>query len=234
MNINLQPVGILHSPYREKFIVPRQPGLVPSVCAELKLSPPFNRPEAVRELEQFSHLWLIFLFHQTMNQKWQPTVRPPRLGGNKRVGVFASRSPFRPNPIGLSAVELSGIRQTDDGPVLELKGIDLIDGTPILDIKPYIPYTDSINKACGGFADQLPAPNMRVTFTEQALRQLDNYRGQHPQLQSLIIDLLATDPRPAYRKDQQDDKEYGTLLYDYNLRWRIADGITLVTAIDPA
>jgi len=234
MDINLQPIGIILSPYREKFIVPRQPGLVKSVSAELVLSPPFNSPEAVRDLEQFSHLWLIFLFHQTMEQGWQPTVRPPRLGGNKRVGVFASRSPFRPNPIGLSAVELTAIRQTNKGPVLELKGIDLIDGTPVLDIKPYIPYTDAITEATGGFAEQAPATAMPVDFSEIALQQLDGYREQHPHLQLMITELLTTDPRPAYRRDQQDDKEYGVLLYDYNVRWKIIDGKTLVIAVDPA
>lgn len=233
MDINLQPIGILHSPYREKFIVPRQPGLVKSISAELELLPPCNRPEAVRELEQFSHLWLIFLFHQTMQQNWQPTVRPPRLGGNQRVGVFASRSPFRPNPIGLSAVELTAIRQTDKGPVLELKGVDLVDGTPILDIKPYIPYTDAIGKASGGFAEHAPAATMPVNFSDQALQQLDALRGKHPHLQQMIVELLAIDPRPAYRRNQQDDKEYGALLYDYNVRWKIVAGETLVVAVDP-
>lgn len=233
MDINLQQIGILHSPYREKFIVPRQPGLVKSVSAELELLPPYNKPEAIRELEQFSHLWLIFLFHQTMEQNWQPTVRPPRLGGNKRIGVFASRSPFRPNPIGLSAVELTAIRQTGTGPVLELKGADLVDGTPVLDLKPYIPYTDAIAGASGGFANQAPAADMQVNFTGQALQQLADLRENYPHLQQLIHELLATDPRPAYRRGSLDDKEYGALLYDYNIRWKIVNGETLVIAIDP-
>lgn len=234
MDINLKPIGILHSPYREKFIVPRQPGLVKSIQAELELLPPCNREEAVRGLEQFSHLWLVFLFHQTMEQGWQPTVRPPRLGGNKRVGVFASRSPFRPNPIGLSAVELIAVRHTEKGPVLDLKGIDLVDGTPVLDIKPYIPYTDSISGAEGGFAELAPSAAMPVDFSEQSLRQLEALREQHPHLQEQIAELLATDPRPAYRRAQQDDREYGVLLFDFNVRWKIIGERTEVLGIYPA
>lgn len=234
MDINLQPIGILRSPYREKFIVPRQPGLVKSITAELELLPPYNRQEAVRDLDQFSHLWLIFLFHQTMEQGWQPTVRPPRLGGNKRVGVFASRSPFRPNPIGLSAVELTAVRQTEKGPVLELKGIDLVDGTPILDIKPYIPYTDSIDAATGGFAEQAPAVTMPVDFNEQALQQLEELRSKHPHLQEQITELLSTDPRPAYRREQQDAREYGALLFKFNVCWKVVGEKTVVIGIDLA
>jgi len=234
MDFNLQPIGIIRTPYREKFIVPRQPGLVTSISAELVLSPPFNRPETVRDLDQFSHLWLIFLFHQTIEQGWQPTVRPPRLGGNQRVGVFASRSPFRPNPIGISAVELCAIRQTDNGAILELKGVDLVDKTPILDIKPYIPYTDAIPTATGGFANQAPQNQMQVSFSEISLKQLAKLSNRHPQLQQQISELLATDPRPAYRRSQQDNNEYGALLYDYNIRWKIVDGETLVVAVDPA
>lgn len=234
MEINLQPIGFLCSPYREKFIVPRQPGLVKSIHAKLNLVAPYNRAEAVRGLEQFSHLWLIFLFHQNLGQGWQPTVRPPRLGGNKRVGVFASRSPFRPNPIGLSAVELVAIQQTDTGPVLDLRGIDLVDGTPILDIKPYLPYGDSIPAATGGYADQPPAIVTTVRFSESAQHQLIEQQKEYPLLQQQISELLATDPRPAYRRTQQDGKEYGALLFDFNIRWTMTSDCVLVLAVDPA
>jgi tRNA-Thr(GGU) m(6)t(6)A37 methyltransferase TsaA len=233
MEIKLQPIGILHSPYREKFIVPRQPRLVDAVRAELHLTPPYNRAEAVRDLEQFSHLWLIFLFHQSMAHGWQATVRPPRLGGNRRIGVFASRSPFRPNPIGLSAVALTAVRQTDHGPILELTGVDLVDGTPVLDIKPYLPYSDAIDQATGGFAELAPAAAMPVDFSASARQQLARLAEGYPQLQQLIVELLAADPRPAYRRARQDDREYGALLYDFNIRWKIVAGTALVLAVDP-
>lgn len=230
--MDMQPIGILHSPYREKFIVPRQPGLVKSVSAELELLPPCNQLEIVRELEQFSHLWLIFLFHQTVEQGWQPTVRPPRLGGNRRVGVFASRSPFRPNPIGLSAVELTAIRQGSNGPLLELKGIDLVDGTPVLDIKPYIPYSDAIPEARGGFAEQAPGASMPVSFCATADQQIEQLQEKYPLLRQSITELLACDPRPAYRRDQADGNEYGALLYELNIRWRVIGDETLVIGVD--
>lgn len=232
--MEFQPIGILRSPYREKFIVPRQPGLVNTVSAELQLLPPYNGAETVRGLEQFSHLWLIFLFHQCLDQGWHPTVRPPRLGGKQRVGVYASRSPFRPNPLGLSAVELSGIRQSEKETLLDLKGIDLVDGTPVLDIKPYLPYTDAIASASGGFAEQAPAAEMPVRFSPLALQQLASQRERYPQLQQVIVNLLAHDPRPAYRRGQQDNREYGALLYEFNVRWQIVGGETLVVGIEPA
>lgn len=234
MDITLQPIGILHSPYREKFLVPRQPGLVRTLTAELRLLPPYNRTEAVRELESFSHLWLIFLFHQNLGAPWQPTVRPPRLGGNKRVGVFASRSPFRPNPIGLSAVRLNAVRHTDGGPVLDVSGIDLIDQTPILDIKPYLPYSDSIPDAQGGFARQAPEHIIPVHFTEAARRQLESLRDRHPNLEQQLRELLSLDPRPAYQRQQQGKKEYGALLFEFNIRWTMQNGTVLVLAIDAA
>ena len=154
--LSLQPVGILHSPYKEKFAVPRQPGLVPSARARLELLPPCNDAQTLRGIEQFSHLWLIFQFHECASQGWHPTVRPPRLGGNERVGVFASRSPFRPNGLGLSVVQLLGVHQQGPRLWLELAGIDLVDGTPILDIKPYVPYADSHPQACGGLLFHQP------------------------------------------------------------------------------
>lgn len=143
----MQPIGIIHSAFDQKFGIPRQPGLALSVSASIELLPPFASPEAVRGLEQASHIWLIFLFSATADQGWKPTVRPPRMGGNKRLGVFASRSPFRPNPIGLSPVELVAIRNEQGRILLDVRGADLLDGTPILDIKPYLPYSDALPEA---------------------------------------------------------------------------------------
>ena len=150
--LTLQPIGRLHSPYREKFAVPRQPGLVSHAHARLELLPPFNDPQTLRGIEQYSHLWLIFQFHHCAEQGWHPTVRPPRLGGNERMGVFATRSPFRPNGLGLSVVRLEGWQQQGAAVWLDLSGVDLVDGTPILDIKPYVPFADSLPTAVSQFA----------------------------------------------------------------------------------
>lgn len=232
MNINLQPIGIIHSPFKEKFAVPRQPGLVTSVEADLELLPPYNHEETVRGLEDFSHVWLIFLFHQNLGRPWHPTVRPPRLGGNQRVGVFASRSPFRPNPLGLSAVELIGITRGLNVPKLQLRGTDLVDGTPVLDIKPYLPYTDSLPQAKGSFATQRPT-TIEVTFCVQAEQDLENLKEKYPQLRQVISELLAQDPRPAYRGKKSDDKCYGVRIYDLNLKWQMDGEDAQVLSISP-
>ena len=230
--LSLQPVGILHSPYKEKFAVPRQPGLVPSARARLELLPPCNDAQTLRGIEQFSHLWLIFQFHECAEQGWHPTVRPPRLGGNERVGVFASRSPFRPNGLGLSVVQLLGVHQQGPRLWLELAGVDLVDGTPILDIKPYVPYADSHPQACGGFAPE-PPPQMRVEFSEQAETSIRHAQPRYPELRSFIAEVLAQDPRPAYRKQTEDEREYGVHLYEFNVRWRVNQGVNQVIALDP-
>ncbi|WP_040095556.1 tRNA (N6-threonylcarbamoyladenosine(37)-N6)-methyltransferase TrmO, partial [Aeromonas australiensis] len=158
MKFEIDTLGIIRSPYKEKFAIPRQPGLVKSARARLELLPPYDQPDVLRGIEQFSHLWLSFVFHQTMAQGWHPTVRPPRLGGNERVGVFATRSTFRPNPLGLSVVELHGVGRERGKLWLELGAVDLLDGTPIVDIKPYVPYADSLPDARGGFAPDAPTP----------------------------------------------------------------------------
>lgn len=156
MTYHINPIGFIQSPYKEKFAVPRQPRLAPSATSRIKLVGEANSPEAIRGIEQFSHLWLLFLFDQNLEAGWRPTVRPPRLGGNERIGVFASRATFRPNGIGMSAVELKGVIQEGNQTYLELGSVDLVDNTPIIDIKPYIPYSDSIPDALGGFADKEP------------------------------------------------------------------------------
>jgi tRNA (adenine37-N6)-methyltransferase len=229
--LSLQPVGILSSPYKEKFAVPRQPGLVKSARARLELLPPCNDPQTLRGIEQFSHLWLIFQFHECAEQGWHPTVRPPRLGGNERVGVFASRSPFRPNGLGLSVVELRGVEQQGSRLWLELGGVDLVDGTPILDIKPYVPYADSLPQANGGFAPDAP-PLMTVEFTPLAESALECARARHPELRAFIAEVLAQDPRPAYRRQTDEDREYGVHLYEFNVRWTVKNGINQVVALD--
>ncbi|MBC7002867.1 tRNA (N6-threonylcarbamoyladenosine(37)-N6)-methyltransferase TrmO [Photobacterium sp. BZF1] len=229
MHYQIEPIGIVRSPYKEKFAVPRQPGLVPSARSEIVLQGEANALEAVRGLEQFSHLWLLFLFDQNLEAGWRPTVRPPRLGGNERIGVFASRATFRPNGIGMSAVELIGVRQQSSNVIIELGGVDLVDGTPIVDIKPYIPYSDSLPHAHGGFADGEPI-TLPVVFSEKAESQ---FKGKQLARQRMVItEVLAQDPRPAYKKGKEDNKEYAVHLFDYNVKFTVANDVVTVTALD--
>lgn len=226
-------IGVIHSPWKEKFAVPRQPGLIQDGGGELHLQAPYNQPEAVRGLEAFSHIWLLFVFHQTMEGGWRPTVRPPRLGGNARMGVFATRSTFRPNPIGMSLVELKGIRCEHQQVILELGSLDLVDGTPIVDIKPYLPFAEALPEARAGFAQQAPAADMPVSFNLQAQQQLQQHQRHYPHLERFIVQVLAQDPRPAYRKGEEPDREYAAWLLEFNVRWRVTQSGTQVIAIDP-
>ncbi len=232
MSYALEPIAFIHTPFREKFATPRQPGLTPSVRAHIEFLPAYAAPEAIRGLEGFSHIWLIFLFHQNWQKGWKAMVRPPRLGGNLRVGVYASRSPFRPNPIGLSAVRLLSINCGEGNVSLEVQGADLIDGTPLLDIKPYIPYGDSIPDAAGGFAEEAPGPVLQVEFTVTAQQRLIGYRKATPDLETLIRETLCLDPRPAYRCETEDLQTYGVLLDRYNIRWQVVGEKAIVTEIE--
>ncbi|MBE3668308.1 tRNA (N6-threonylcarbamoyladenosine(37)-N6)-methyltransferase TrmO [Vibrio navarrensis] len=226
----IEPIGIIQSPYKEKFAVPRQPRLVPAASARVKLSGTANSPEAVRGIEQFSHLWLLFLFDQNLEAGWKPTVRPPRLGGNERVGVFASRSTFRPNGIGMSAVELKGVSKQGEQIYLELGSVDLVDGTPIVDIKPYIPYSDSIPEALGGYAEQAPEQAL-VQFSAQAEHTLQK-RATGAHERDVIAQVLAQDPRPAYKKNRADEKQYAVNLFDLNVKFIVTDKLVTVTSIE--
>ena len=232
MNYPLEPIGLIRTPFKEKFATPRQPGLTPSVQAEIVFYPGFATPEAVRGLEGFSHLWLIFLFHQNWQKGWKPTVRPPRLGGNQRVGVYASRSPFRPNPIGLSAVKLLDVNVDKGKVLLQVEGADLIDGTPILDVKPYIPYGDSIPDAIGGFAEETPKATLEIQFTEDARQQLDQYQTEKPELELMIRETLGLDPRPAYRRGAEDLQEYRVRFDQYEIHWKVCKEEVMVLCVD--
>jgi tRNA-Thr(GGU) m(6)t(6)A37 methyltransferase TsaA len=232
MEQKLTPIGIISSCYKEKFGIPRQAGLVSDARATLELLPPFNRPEAVQGLESFSHLWLLFIFHQNIEQGWKPTVRPPRLGGNRRMGVFASRSPFRPNFIGLSAVELESIECKGSRILLHLKGVDVMDGTPVVDIKPYLPYADCISTACGGYADDAPGRLLEICFTPEIAETIrDLEENNHPGLRQLIIDTLRTDPRPAYYRRQPQKNHFGMKIHDFDLRWQFSGGRIVVSGL---
>lgn len=231
MDFTLSHIGIIHSPFKEKFGVPRQPGIAAAARATLELLPPYDREEALEGLAGFSHIWVIFVFHATGPQGWRPTVRPPRLGGNTRVGVFASRSTFRPNPLGLSVVELDGFGREHGKLVLYIKGADILDGTPVLDIKPYVPYADSLSGARGGFATNAPESRLTVQFTAEVEAQLALQGAEHPDLHELITQVLGADPRPAYHDDAAAERIYGMRLYDFDLRWKVEDGAAVVVEL---
>jgi tRNA-Thr(GGU) m(6)t(6)A37 methyltransferase TsaA len=230
-----QPIGIVHSCYKEKFGIPRQPGLAPAAEASLEILSPYNRPEAFRELEDYSHIWLTFVFHHLSRTEWSPTVRPPRLGGNQRVGVFSSRSPFRPNPIGLSVVALKSIELRGGGVWLQLGGIDLLDQTPVLDIKPYLPYADAIAEAAYGFAPAPQADAVELAYSEEANSVLQSLEPQRSiQLNQLLMEIMRNDPRPAYQREGGTDREYGMRLYEFNIRWCNERNRVLITSITVA
>ena len=194
----MRPIARIHSDFPTKFGVPRQSGLVDSLEATVVFEPEFRNPDALRGLEGFSHIWLVWVFDQAVRKDWSPTVRPPRLGGNTRMGVFATRSPFRPNPIALSCVKLAGIEETvDHGTVLRILGADLMDGTPILDIKPYIPYADSHPEALGGFASVPAGETLEVIIPPELLERVPENR------QEALRGVLAQDPRPHYQEDPE-------------------------------
>ena len=233
-NFDFQAIGIIHSCYSEKFGIPRQPGLVTAAPATLELYAPYDCPEALAELQGFSHVWVVFVFHQAMRGDWKPTVRPPRLGGNRRIGVFASRSPFRPNPIGISAVMLEDIQCRNGHCQLTLRGGDFLHGTPVLDIKPYLPYADGLPDAHGGFAAQPPENEMMVVFSAVAAAQCATWeRDQYPGLRQLIEQVLHADPRPAYRAGREDKQSFGMRLYDIDVKWIVSGKRIEVTALLP-
>jgi tRNA-Thr(GGU) m(6)t(6)A37 methyltransferase TsaA len=228
MSYTFEPIGVIRSPYKEKFGIPRQSSLVRAARSQLELLPPYNQRDAVRGLEGFSHIWIEFVFHQTAHRGWTPLVRPPRLGGNAKVGVFASRSSHRPNPIGLSLVELAGI-DLSQGVCLNLIGADLLDGTPVLDIKPYIPFIEARPQAVSGFVDG-PPPELTVDWSPQARRQLLALNGNTPDLAALIDQVLAQDPRPAYQDDPL--RCYGVKLHALDVRFKVVDGVARVLEIN--
>ncbi len=218
-------IARLRSDFPTKFGIPRQSGLA-ETRARIVFEPPYRNADALRDIEGFSHLWLIWQFSEAVREGWSPTVRPPKLGGNRRAGVFATRSPFRPNAVGLSSVRLDGVDpHTPDGPVLYVLGADLMDGTPIFDIKPYLPYTDCHPDATGGFALQNREGMLRVNCPSALLGRLPADR------QSVLLSLLAQDPRPGYQ--HEPDRVYGFPFAGFEIRFTVDDPILTVTDIDP-
>ncbi len=232
--VTCRPIGVIRSPFREKFGIPRQPGLAPAARATLVPVPPYDRPEAFEGLDDFSHIWVLFHFHATARQTWKPTVRPPRLGGNRRVGVFASRSMFRPNPIGLSVVALERVDRTGPRPVLHLQGVDLLDGTPVLDIKPYLPWVDAITDARAAYAGNRPGTRLPIRYTPEARQQLMDAAVSHPDFPTLVEQVLSLDPRPAYRTSRDEPgRVYGMRLAGFDVRWKTAETGIEVVSVEP-
>ena len=224
-------VGTVESPYKQKFAIPRQPGLVPAAKGRIKLTADYNHPDVFKGLEKSSHLWVLFVFHQTMDQGWKPLVRPPRLGGNEKRGVFATRSTFRPNPIGMSVVRNEGVIKQGKQLYLQISELDLLDGTPVLDIKPYLPYSDALPLTTWEFIPSPPDQLMGVTFSPSASEQLDTLGAHYADLAIFIRQVLQQDPRPGYKKSKQDEKRYVMNLYDLNISWRVDDNCNHVLEI---
>ena len=221
---SMKVIAHIRSDFPTKFGIPRQSGLVPELRATVVFEPEFRNPDALRGIEGFSHLWLIWQFSGAVREDWSPTVRPPRLGGNTRMGVFATRSPFRPNPIGLSCVKLEGVGQdTENGAVLYVSGADLMDGTPIYDIKPYLPYADSLLNARGGFAPS-PKEAVVVECPPELLTKLS------PEQRAALLGVLAQDPRPQYQDDPR--RVYGMQFADFEVKFRVENSTLYVTKIE--
>ena len=217
-------IARIHNGYETKFGVPRQSGLACSVLSRVVFEPEYRSADALRGLEDFSHLWLIWEFSEAKRASWSPTVRPPRLGGNTRMGVFATRSPFRPNPIGLSCVKLEEIRlQSEDGPVILVSGADLMNGTPIYDIKPYLPYADCHPEAAGGFTDAVERKRLTVACPPELLAQIP---GIH---RAAVLEILSQDPRPSYQHDPE--RVYGMAYAGMDVRFRVDGERLTVTEI---
>lgn len=221
--ISMDVIAVMHSDFPTKFGIPRQSGLAEALQSTIVFEPAYRNPEALRGIEGFSHLWILWQFSQAVRQDWSPTVRPPRLGGNTRMGVFATRSPFRPNAIGLSCVRLLSVEHTQDmGTVLHIGGADLMDGTPILDIKPYIPYCDAHPEAMGGFTQDAGDFILEVDFPENLKQRLPAEK------QEAICQVLSHDPRPSYQKDS--DRVYGLSFAGFDIRFTVKD--TVLTVVD--
>jgi len=222
----MKAVAHIRSEFPAKFGIPRQAGLVEELRATVVFDPEYRDPEALRGLEGFSHIWLIWEFSEAVRDTWSPTVRPPRLGGNTRMGVFATRSPFRPNPVGLSCVKLLEIQDTaEEGTVLVVSGADLMDGTPIYDIKPYVPYTDCHPEATGGFTDHMSSYLLQVEDPEGRLESVPE------DLRKALIGVLSHDPRPSYQNDPE--RVYGMSFAGFNVRFRVHEERLTITDVGP-
>ena len=223
-SIAIRPIARMRSDFPSKFGIPRQSGLVEELRSTIVFEEPYQNPDTLRGIEGFSHLWLIWQFSEAVREDWSPTVRPPRLGGNVRMGVFATRSPFRPNNLGLSCVKLLGLEQTKNGTVIHVAGADLMDGTPIFDIKPYIPYSDSHPEALGGFTDTAGDFLLDVDFPRELLEQLPQEK------RDAAIAVLSHDPRPSYQR--KVGRVYGLSFAGFDIRFTVEEKKLTVQAVD--
>lgn len=230
-HFQVQEIGRVISPYKEKFAVPRQPGLANSIVSTIEFGHDFASPDFFAGIEEHSHLWVLFLFHQNMEKGWTAKVRPPRMGGNKKLGVFATRSSFRPNALGMSAAKLVDLVQTQGKVSLVLQGLDLVEGTPVVDIKPYIPYSDAVVDAVSEIAPAEPA-TVEVCFSSEAQNTLHEEHQYFPTLDQQLREILGQDPRPAYKKRKEDNKEYGVRLFCFNVLWQVKDNCLTITRIE--
>lgn len=218
-------IAHIRTDFTTKFGIPRQSGIIDDLKAQIIFTPKYRDPSALRGLEGFTHIWLIWEFSEAIREEWSPTIRPPRLGGNKRMGVFATRSPFRPNPIGLSCVKLDKIElNTPDGPVIHVAGADLMDGTPIYDIKPYVPYADCHPEATGGFSDAVREYALEVDFPEELLARMPE--SKH----AAIIEVLSQDPRPGYRHNDPE-RVFGVAFAGYDIRFKVEEKLLHVVDV---
>lgn len=223
---SMKIIARIRTDFPSKFGIPRQSGLIDALKGQIVFEPEYRNSDSFRGLEGFSHIWLIWEFSEAIRDTWSPTVKPPRLGGNKRMGVFATRSPFRPNAIGLSSVRLERIEtDTELGPILHVSGADLMDNTPIYDIKPYLPYADSHPEAVGGFTDPLTGKELIVNFPENLLCLIPEDRRE------AILGVLACDPRPSYQNDP--DRIYGVEFAGFDVRFTIRDNVLSVCEVVP-
>ena len=229
MNITFETIGIIHSCYKEKFGIPRQSGLVSEATAKIELFKPFNHPDTIRGLDAFSHIWVTFVFDQHIGKGFNNLVSPPRLNGKEQVGVYATRSPYRPNPIGLSVVQLEQIECKDEKLFLYIKGADILDQTPILDIKPYIQYADSLDNTRNGFISQIAENDFNISFSELAKNQIETAANKIPEIRQFILQFLSQDPRPHYNKLIK--KNYSSKVYQYDLHWTINENNIEVTSL---
>ncbi len=220
----LTPIAHIHSDFSQKFGIPRQSGLVEQLTARIVFEEPFRNRDAIRGIEGFSHLWLIWQFSEALTNEFRPTVRPPRLGGNRRVGVFASRAPYRPNGLGLSCVRLLAVEETSEGPALCVAGADLLDGTPIFDIKPYLPFADCRPNATPGYTSETVEHKLRVVCDEHILEQVPKEK------RDALIGVLACDPRPGY--EDNPDVEYGLAFAEFDIGFRVSGEELRVTRIE--
>jgi tRNA-Thr(GGU) m(6)t(6)A37 methyltransferase TsaA len=241
MKVEFEPIAVIRTPFTQRFGIPRQPGLVPEARGIIKFNNDPDFQHALKGLEQFTHLWIVFLFHSHGGTKWKPTIRPPRLGGKEKMGVLASRSPHRPNPIGLSAVKIEKIdASAKGGAEIHVSGVDLLDGTPVLDIKPYLPYADSIPEAGSGWAHE-EIKRTPVRFLEEALLKIEAAeRNGDQNLKKLIEELLTIDPRPGFQRrelppeaEHSQGKDFGLLVKTHDVHWRIENQAFVVTDLVP-